>query len=297
MIDEPLGEYAGLPVVTADDPPPAGPAAWKVGTDHDDDFPGEWEKFLRAVDPAEVTALVIGHWGPGSFTYPLPMLLESAGAFSNLRSLFFGDITYDLAEMSWIRHEDISPLFTAFPALERLDVRGSDNLSLDPIVHASLKVLRFESSELHAGIVRAVAAGDLPSLEHLDLWLGRTDASTADLAPVLTGERFPRLRHLGLENGEDQDDLAEALASAPVVARLESLSLAMGALTDRGAEALLLGQPLTHLRKLDLHHHFLSEDMMQRVAAALPGVEVDLGDRQVAEDFRGDPWFYVAVSE
>ncbi|OLT25102.1 hypothetical protein BJF79_13165 [Actinomadura sp. CNU-125] len=297
MISESLTEYAGLPVVTADDDPPTGPVAWKVGTGHDDIFPEEWEKFLRTVDPAGVTALVIGHWGPGTFSYPLPMLLESAEAFPNLRSLFFGDITYDLAEMSWIQHEDMSALLPAFPALERLDVRGSDGLALDPVGHGSLKVLRFESSELPAAIVRAVMAGDLPNLEHLDVWFGATHVSADDLAPVLSGERFPALRRLGLENSEEQDDFAEALAAAPVVARLESLSLARGALTDRGAEALLAGQPLTHLRELDLHHHFLSEDMTRRVEAALRGVQVDLSDRQEAENYDGENWYYVEVSE
>ncbi|MFV2179968.1 leucine-rich repeat domain-containing protein, partial [Actinomadura sp. LOL_011] len=70
--------------------------------------------------------------------------------------------------------------------------------------------------------------------------------------------------------------------------------LAMGTLTDRGAEALLSGQPLTHLRKLDLHHHYMSEPMMERLRAALPGVEVDLDDRRDAEDEGG---FFVDVAE
>ena len=42
------------------------------------------------------------------------------------------------------------------------------------------------------------------------------------------------------------------------MARLKTLDLSMGVLSDVGAEALLAGQPLTHLRRLDLHHHFLS---------------------------------------
>ena len=77
------------------------------------------------------------------------------------------------------------------------------------------------------------------------------------------------------------------------MARLEWLSLAMGTLTDRGAEALLSGQPLTHLRELDLHHHFLSDAMVGRVKAALPGVTVDLTEQEKPD---GD-WFYTAVAE
>jgi hypothetical protein len=63
---------------------------------------------------------------------------------------------------------------------------------------------------------------------------------------------MPRLRHLALCNSVIGDEIAAAAAAAPVVARLEVLGLSMGTLGDAGAEALLGGQPLTHLTKLDL---------------------------------------------
>ncbi|TDD73262.1 leucine-rich repeat domain-containing protein [Actinomadura darangshiensis] len=316
-------EYVGLPVatfnedtgtdddgdgrgtaadpVTGDDFPPAGEAAWFVGTSFDEEpFAELFARFLRTIDTAEITALIIGYWGASyddGAADPVALLTEAAASFPRLRSLFLGEITAEEAEISWIEHADITPLFAAFPELERFEVRGAQGLVLDPVKSDRLKVLRFESGGLPARIVRAVGSSELPNLEHLDLWLGEDnyggDATVADLAPFLGGERLPALRHLGLEDSELQDEIAAAVAGAPVVARLESLSLAMGVLTDQGAEALLSGQPLTHLRKLDLHHHFLSDGMVERVKAALPGVEVDLGDQ---EKPHGD-WHYIAVSE
>jgi hypothetical protein len=201
------------------------------------------------------------------------------------------------SEISWIEQSDITPLPTAFPNLERLEVRGGTGLGLQPLRSDTLKVLRFEAGGLPAGVVRAVGASDLPNLEHLEMWLGvddySGDATVADLAPVLSGERLPSLRHLGLCNSELQDEIAAAVAGAPVVAGLESLDLSMGVLTDEGAEALLSGQPLTHLKRLDLHHHFLGDEMVKRVRATLPGVDVDLGEHQRPRD----EWRYVAVSE
>ena len=90
--------------------------------------------------------------------------------------------------------------------------------------------------------------------------------------------------------------VAAALASAPIGARLEVLDLSRGMLTDVGATALLTGQPLTPLRKLDLHHHFLSEPVMERIHAELTaaGVEVDLEDGGDPEDEEDR---YIAVSE
>ncbi|WP_368077460.1 hypothetical protein [Actinomadura sp. WMMB 499] len=184
------------------------------------------------------------------------------------------------------------------PELECLEVRGGDGLVLEPVEHESLRVLRFESGGLPAGVVRAVGASELPNLVQLDLWLGDDvyggDAAVTDLAPLLSGERLPSLRHLGLEDSVLQDEIAAAAAGAPVVARLETLSLAMGTLTDRGAEALLAGQPLTHLHELDLSYHYLSEPMMERLRAALPGVEVDLDGGRDEED---DGGFFVDVAE
>lgn len=89
------------------------------------------------------------------------------------------------------------------------------------------------------------------------------------------------------------------MAGAPVVARIERLDLSMGVLTDEGAAALLDGQPLTHLSRLDLSHHYLSEAMSERVRAALVphGVTVVLDDAQEAEDDGDRVYRYVAVAE
>ncbi|MEU5882180.1 STM4015 family protein [Spirillospora sp. NPDC047279] len=306
---EHLVEYGGLRVESFNeetgpetDLPAAGEVAWAVRTGFDEKpFDEIFAAFLERVDTTQVTALVIGYWGASYDTVdtdPVKLLVDEAHRFPALRALFFGDITGEESEISWIEHTDISPLLAAFPLLERFEVRGGTGLRLEPFKSDVLKVLRFEAGGLPAGVVRSVGASELPALERLDLWLGVTeyggDATVADLAPLLSGERLPALKHLGLENSELQDEIAGAVAGAPVVARLETLSLAMGVMTDDGAESLLAGQPLTHLRELDLHHHFLTDAMIERVRAALPGVEVDLDDQETPED---DDWRYVAVSE
>jgi hypothetical protein len=47
------------------------------------------------------------------------------------------------------------------------------------------------------------------------------------------------------------------------------------------------------LRRLDLSHHYLSAQTMERLAAALPGVDVDLSDPKEADEYGR----FVAVSE
>ncbi|RFU42958.1 leucine-rich repeat domain-containing protein [Actinomadura logoneensis] len=307
-IYEHLTEFAGLPVAEfgpsghLSDKALESPAsyAWAVRGMGDgvDDFGTVWANFLRTVDTSGVTAIVVGYWSPYDEVDVPSLLAGSASALPALRALFVGDMTAEEMEISWIHHVDTTPVFTAFPELERVEIRGSAGLEFEPIVSDALRVLRFESGGLPASVVRTVGRSTLPNLEHLDMWLGVQeylgDATVADLEPFLSGTAFLRLRHLGLEDSEIQDEIAAAVAGAPVVAGLESLSLAMGLLTDTGAEALLSGQPLTHLKKLDLHYHFCSEEMVERVRAALPGVAVDLDDRHV---FDPDDGFYVEVSE
>ncbi|MFD0313317.1 STM4015 family protein [Streptomyces flavalbus] len=318
---EHLTTFNGLPVHTypgldAEELPAADSVAWRLDTFAADlvAFDKLWESFTERVPSASVRALVIGPWwGEDGYDDLLPVLekiVAAADRFPALRALFLADATSEECEISWLQLTDVTPALEAFPLLEEFGVRGGDSsglgeepLSLRPVRHEALRVLRFESGGLPGQVVRAVGACELPALERLDMWLGVRqyggDAAVADLAPILGGGRFPALRHLGLEDSEIQDEIAAAVASAPVVAQLESLSLAMGTLTDTGAEALLGGQPLGHLKRLDLHHHFLSEAMADRVRAALAaaGTEVDLSDRQVPQVWRDTEWRYVAVSE
>ncbi|TDC82248.1 STM4015 family protein [Actinomadura sp. 7K507] len=276
-------------------------SAWRIHTTYQGPpFEELFTLFLGTVDTSQVTRLLVGFNG-AAYEYdradPVRLLVDAADRLPDLESLFLGDIVAEEVEISWIPQSDVTPLFAAFPGLRRLDVRGGDGLSLSPVRSEALRTLRFETGGLPREVVQALGESELPSLEHLDLWLGSAayggDARIADLEPILNGGRLTSLTHLGLEDSEIQDEVAAAVAEAPVVARLRTLSLAMGLLTDTGAEALLSGQPLTHLERLDLHHHFLSAAMMGRLEAALPDVEVNLDS---AKD-PGEELRYIAAAE
>ncbi|MDF9816606.1 STM4015 family protein [Streptomyces sp. SPB162] len=311
--------FAGLPVHTVTHPvgpaselPAAGDVAWglECGYGSDITFPDLWRVFLDTVEAERVTALVIGAWWDRDYTSLRPivdLIVSDASRLPGLRALFLADVEGESCEISWLLMTDITPILEAFPLLEELGVRGGntrdDALVLAPVRHTALRVLRFESGGLPAGVVRAVAASDLPALEHVELWLGVDeyggDSTVADLAPILAGARFPALRHLGLQNSELQNEIAAAVATAPVVAQLTSLDLSMGVLADEGAAALLAGQPLTHLARLDLSHHYLSDAFMERISAELgaAGVVVDVSGQESAEVDEDEEWRYVAVSE
>ncbi|MFE7134643.1 STM4015 family protein [Streptomyces sp. NPDC057638] len=286
--------------------------AWALRGDAYGEGEEEWEevfaRFLETVDTTRVRALIVGAWSEAYDTDSsaiVAALLAARERLPELKALFVGDLTMEEAEISWITQSDLTGLLRGFPALEEFGVRGGSGLALSAVRHGRLRSLTIETGGLGVEVVRGVAESELPALERLDLWLGTgeygADAEVSDLAPFLTGERLPSLRHLALRNSSIQDDIAIALATAPVVARLEVLDLSMGTLGDRGAEALLSGQSLTHLQTLDLDHHYIGEELQRRLRETLgpAGVQVllDPDGAEEYDDGDGEPSRYVAISE
>ena len=313
-IDEHATHFAGKPVVDWDEEAgiqdPSG-RSYRVSLAYDEAEAGQrWtDKFAVFMDdPAasQITGLVIGDWGQpdmtavGSDSQPVVEALVAArDRLSNLRAIFLGDIISEESEISWIQQSDVSPLFDAYPALEHFCVRGGEGLSLGSPRHAHLKSLTIQSGGLPANVVREVIAARLPELEHLELWLGTEDyggdTTVEDLAPLLSGELFPRLRYLGLRDSDIADQIATAVAQAPVTERIRVLDLSLGTLGDEGAAALLQSPAVRQLERLDLHYHFCSEEMVEQLKGL--GIDVDASDRQEPDEYEGESWRYVAVGE
>ncbi len=118
------------------------------------------------------------------------------------------------------------------------------------------------------------------------------EASVEDLRPILSGNRFPKLKSLGLRGSEITDDIAKALKDAPILKQLEVLDLSLGTLGNEGAEALVQNPHIKHLKLLDIHHHFVSDELVEQLKSL--GSEVDASEQLKDEE---DGYRYVAVSE
>jgi hypothetical protein len=266
-------------------------------------FTDLYARFLKEPVVGNVEALVIGTWNQAqegdTAERVVENLVSTRERLPALKALFFGDIIYEENEISWIEQTDVSPLFTAFPLLEVLGVRGGNGLSLGRPSHAKLKTLIVETGGLPRHVVREVCAADLPALEHLELWLGSEDyggdSTLDDLAPILSGRLFPRLTTLALRDCEWADDLAVALADAPVLARIKSLDLSLGTLGDRGALALAAAPVAARLESIDIHHHYVSDEAVAKLNAL--GPRINAQDRKKPEMWRDEEQRFIAVSE
>jgi len=309
MISEHAEEWLGFPVTLFDaDLSEKGVSdyahtIYRLALDWDAevDFPTLFSQFLKNPASAQTPAIIIGQFhgdDPGQGSDEVVQLLVSAKSkLPNVRGIFLGDIISEENEISWIVQTDISPLLIAYPNLEHLRIRGASQLSLGGRLSLDkLKSLTIETGGLPADIFEGVLASKLPALESLEIWLGTSgyggDVTLQQLQPLLSGKLFPAVKHLGLRDSEIVDQIAAALMNAPILSRIDSLDLSLGTLSEVGGQALLDNPGLKHLKRLDLHHHYLSEKVMAALKQQFPGVNLDEAEGGTDEEDR-----YVAVGE
>lgn len=258
------------------------------------------ERLSASPEAASLSSLVIGDWGQAyenSSEDVVEALVKHSASFPALRKLFIGEMGYEECEISWITQSDLSPLMPAFPELQSLTIQGGNGLSLSKLEHDKLEELIIITGGLGKGVLAQIAASELPNLRKLELYLGVDDygfdGSLADLLPLIKPGKFPKLTYLGLKNSEIQDEIAIAVADAPILDQLDTLDLSLGTLSDKGAEVLLASGRIKGLKALNLSHHYMSEEMLARWQSS--GLPADVSDRQTSDD--DEDWRYPSITE
>lgn len=306
MVPEHLTEWLGLPVQDfhkiGGEPDFGGTIyRFRYDWDNEESIPEEMlDGFLADPRCEAARGIIIGLPGDSADTTGElgDKVVAAKGRLPNLRGLFVGEMDQEESEISWIEQGDSTAILDAFPALEDLRVRGVRQ-RLQPVRHSRLKKLIYESGGLPSEILRSLAHSDLPELEHLELWLGVDeygwDGAIDDVRPLLLNNPFPKLKYLGLRNSEIADEIAMVAAGAPVLDQLETLDLSLGTIRDEGGSALLASGRIRQLKRLDLHHHYMSEDLVRRWGQT--GVNVDVSDRCDPDVYNGEVYYYTSVGE
>ncbi len=309
---EHAAEFAGKPI-TDYDPEQGlkepGKYHYRIGFgdeayDTDEPLTDMIASFVNEPGAEKVTGIVIGACdeimssGDGSGSI-VKALAKAKDKLPGLKAVFIGDIIAEEWEISWIVQSDVSPLFSAYPKLEHFRVRGNEELSLGLLRSDSLKSLVIETGGLGALVVQQVCRADLPALEHLELWLGTDnyggDSTINDLEPILSGRLFPKLKYLGLRDSTYTDEIAIKAADSPVTEQVKILDLSLGTLSDKGAEALLASPAVCKLEKLDIHHHYLSNEMIGKFERS--DINADVSGQEEDDHYEGEIYRYPAVTE
>lgn len=302
-ISESTETFFNKKIVTYDADVPVeltGGVVYRLAQEYDDEqnMSDLIDEFLAKVDPSQLDALIIGAWATPAETGAadiIAKLIALAPQLPNLRALFIGDMTYEECEISWIIQGEYTPLLNAYPRLEALRIRGSTELVIDAFSHASLRELTIECGGLPGEVTQALAESTLPALERLELWVGTDEygfSGDVELYRALLAKLVtPKLTYLGLRDAEIADELARWLAGDANIAGLSTLDLSLGTIGDVGALALADSAHVSKLTTLNLSHHYISDEVQEKLRA-LP-LQVLLDDAQEEDD--GDR--YVAVGE
>ena len=279
-------------------------AIFRLGLSRQEELPISWLRFLKEPKINEVEGIVIAdRRGSGAIDLPASTeaLIAAKDTLEQLKYLFVGDVIDGECQISWIKQGDISPLLCAYPGLLHLGVRGGEGLAFSKIEHKQLRSLIIQTGGLHPKTIKEIGELSLPALEHLELWMGHPyyggTARPDDLKRILSAKPFPALKKLGLRNSMIADELCKALLGAKVLERISSLDLSLGALSDIGARFLVQNERLKRLEALDLHHHFISKKMQEKIRRALPKVSINLQEEQGPEEFADRPPRYCVVAE
>ncbi|MCM1064982.1 MAG: STM4015 family protein [Eubacterium sp.] len=251
----------------------------------------------------ELEELIIGGWG-GEYEEDCQPILNAIAddpdKFSHITKLFVGDMDYEVCEVSWIMQGDYSRIWRAMPQLKELTIKGSMDLALGEIAHDNLESLTIICGGLGQDVMEEIRNAKLPNLKKLLLYVGVEDygfdGNADTIKELLAGSDFPKLSYLGIVDSEIQDELTEVVLESKYIHQIETLDLSCGTLTDKGGNLLLEKLPaLSNIKKLDVHHHYLSDEVMGKVEKL--SMEVDVSEQEEAERWNGKIWYSAMLTE
>lgn len=250
----------------------------------------------------DLEELIIGCWGYGGEDCQeiINGIIENADKFSHIKKLFVGDMTYEECEVSWIEQGDYSKLWAAMPQLTELTIKGSTNLTLGDIEHENLRSLTIICGGLGKNVIEEIQKAKLPNLKKLLLYIGIEnygfDGDAKTIENLLAKSDFPNLTYLGITDSEIQDELTQVVLESKYMSQINTLDLSNGTLTDKGGTLLLEKIPqYPNIKKVDLHYHYLSDEMMKKLKQ-LP-IVIDLSEQEDVEVWDGEIWMNAMLTE
>lgn len=247
--------------------------------------------------------IIIGSWGDpweGSAQDILDAMVEHKEKFSHIKSLFVGDMNFEECEVSWIIQGNYENLLEAMPQLEHLVIKGSTDLELGKVQLEHLEALEIICGGLPLEVIQSIRDAKLPALKSLRLYIGIDDygfsGSIDDIKDLLEKSDFPKLESLAICDSEMQNEITEVVLQSKYMKQIKRLELSMGSLTDEGGQKLVDQLPgFPNIQELDVHYHYLSDDMMEKLEN-LP-IEVNVNEQNEPDEWDGEVYYYPMLTE
>lgn len=243
--------------------------------------------------------VIIGQYTPGYDTGIEPVLeyfIEHKDKLQHIQSFYFGDMSYEECEVSWIEQGNYEKFLKSFPNIKELTIKGSIELSFGKLVHNNLEKLEIITGGLPKNVIEEITNASLPNLKSLVLYFGIEDygfsGDIEDIKNLINNDSFPKLKELGLVNSEIQDDIVKEILESKLLMQLNILRLSYGTLTDKGGQLLLDNiDKLKHLELLDLEYNYLSEEMADKLRKL--EININVEDMQSPDSYEDDDEIYL----
>ncbi|MCC8153022.1 MAG: STM4015 family protein [Tannerellaceae bacterium] len=268
----------------------------KYGLTYDDYDNGKTQKdlldkILKDKKLPELKSLVIGTWDfeSGDCSELVQGIIANKEKFAQIEELFWGDIDMEDQEISWIEQCDLSELLDCFPRLKTLKIKGTNSLSIGKKARLTLTSLEIISGGMPTSVIEDIIGSDLPNLEKLILYLGDEnygwEGDINVVKPLFSKEKFPKLTYLGIVNAHEEDEVVTFFMESDILPQLETMDISCGVLTDKGGRLLLDNvEKIKHLKFIDMHYNFMSEEIQAELKKLPVKVDVDTDGADVDED-------------
>lgn len=184
----------------------------------------------------------------------------------DLRRLQLGDVAYGAANIG-----KIDALWPVLGDTVELVVQG--DVSFGDVDAPALQSLRLWPLPMRKKLARELLEAKWPSLRSLELHLGNSATHVTREVITLLFRQDLALAHLGILACSQGDTLLDVLSRAPLLKRLETLSLRQARISERGLRPLLVhADRFAHLAQIDLTDIAISAKVLVRLRAVLPNV-------------------------
>lgn len=253
------------------------------------------KEILEDSEIEEVTEIIIGNWG-GSWEEEecdpvLNMFAENSNKFSQLESLFVGDMDYEDCEVSWIVQGNYENLLKSLKNLKHLKIKGSNNLTLGQVEHQNLESIEIICGGLPKTVINELANAKFSNLKKINLYFGVEDygfdASIRDIEDLLKNPSLKNLEYLGLGNSEIQDEIINITLKSDIIKNLKILDFSNGTTSDKGAKYILENfEKIKHLELLNLEYNYISNEYASKLEE-LP-LNINLSERMENDEKWGN---------
>ena len=122
------------------------------------------------------------------------------------------------------------------------------------------------------------------------------DGNADTIKELLAKADFPKLQYLGITDSEIQDELTKVVLESKFMPQIETLDLSMGTLTDAGGALLLEAVPkFPNIKTLDVHYHYMSDEMEEKLKN-LP-ICVDVSEQNEPDEYHGTIYMNAMLTE